>query len=549
MSLRKKFILRLFLILLIILVFTISINAFSFRSYGVHNAERAGKIIAQLVRDGLTAHMLTGTMDKRDYFLNQIKKIEEVDQLWVVRGEPVVKQFGEGSKYEKPKDQLDINALKTGKIQKELVENVNSVKYRITIPYIAEDTGEINCMMCHAVSKGEVLGAVSVVMDISDIRSYALSTTKLILLGSAFVLFLSGFYMYRFVGKYVNTFERLKEAMSKAIRGDFSARIETTLKDEAGDTVKEFNSFMGKLHRNFSEIKRVMDALANADLSVRINTEMEGEFENLRQNINKSIDALSITLGMTIEGFSRIIEQLKEVSKQIMEVSEDLEYENRNIHQIKNSIVEISEKISSISENASLLKEIGDKVRANIEEGEKNIEELKESINRLNEAGENINQAIGSIIDIASQTNMLALNAAIEAARAGEAGRGFAVVADEVRKLAETTSDFAKKVQDMVEEIFNNITKASKSVEKTDNGYITMSKNYSKMSELLTQITDNIKYQNESIKQMSENLQNVTQISEKTTQKNESIKEEIVQLSEIAEEVKEEVNKFKLKGE
>ncbi|MDQ7055114.1 MAG: hypothetical protein Q9M89_00840 [Persephonella sp.] len=45
---------------------------------------------------------------------------------------------------------------------------------------------------------------------------------------------------------------------------------------------------MEKLHTNFSEIKKVMNALASADLSVRINTEMEGEFENLRQNINKS---------------------------------------------------------------------------------------------------------------------------------------------------------------------------------------------------------------------------------------------------------------------
>ncbi len=549
MSLRKKFILRLFLILLIVLVFTISINALSFRDYGIHNAEKTGKIIAQLVRDGLTAHMITGTMDKRDYFLNQIKRIEGIESLWIIRGEPVVKQFGKGSKYEEPKDQLDIMALKTGKVQKKLIEDINSVKYRITIPYTADNTGEINCMICHTVSKGEVLGAVSVLMDISDIRSYALNTTTIILIGSIFVLFLSGLYMYKFVGKYVDLFGKLKEAMSKATKGDFSLRIKTNLKDEAGKTVQEFNNFMEKLYRNFSEIKKVMNALADADLSVRINTKMEGEFENLRQNINKSIDALSITLGITIEGFSRIIKQLREVSDQIMEVSKDLELENQNIHQIKNSIIQISEKINFISENALLLEKIGNQVQVNIEEGEKNIYELKNSIEKLTEAGENINQAIGSIIDIASQTNLLALNAAIEAARAGETGKGFAVVADEVRKLAETTSEFAKRIQDMVGEIFENIRKASKSVEKTDNGYVTMSKNYSKMSELLTQITDHIKHQNESIKQMSDNIQNVTQISEKTTQKNENIKEEVIQLTEIAEEVREEVNKFKLKGE
>ncbi|BBG65442.1 hypothetical protein NNO_0739 [Hydrogenimonas sp.] len=257
METNKKLFL-LFFSTLTLFAIAIMINAaVNFRNYSYNNAIDKAHMAAEIVRDGLTAHMVNGIMDKRHHFLEMMSTGNDVKKLWIVRSEKVDEQYGKGLKSEMPRDEIDKQVLASGKEVDRFYEDFDSAVLRVTIPYIASSYGKIDCLQCHKAKEGDVLGAVSLEFDISDLRREGLWTLAKIAMITVVFIVLSLLLVKYLVTPYIRFFKTLESSLKKAKNGDFSLKVQTDI--EAADiraVAERYNELIEKFQNTIGRIEQ-----------------------------------------------------------------------------------------------------------------------------------------------------------------------------------------------------------------------------------------------------------------------------------------------------
>ena len=434
----------------------------------------------------------------------------------------------------------------------------NGQKYlKVGVPFVAKKMSRgIDCLMCHTVKQGTVLGGVELVYSLKNTVKSSDIFMRNVVIFSIILIFIAILLMYlmlkqTFIKPITSFYKRVRD-ISKG-EGDLSKLIPMDCFDKPKIIEKRHRQCMLseselELRCWDKQIEKFGDKGEHICKKCKVYknsvydeiTAVVNEFNKFIIDIREIVKSITEE-AMTIVDVSTTIEgHVDEISGKAQEQAELATHVAAASEEMSQTIKEIAKNTQNVS---SIAKEASDSAKSGFDIVEKSISGIKNVavltqqlgglINGLEQSSFEIGEIISVINDIADQTNLLALNAAIEAARAGESGRGFAVVADEVRKLAErtvkATKEIAAKVQTMQQSTQNTKTSMGKTLSEVDLsvGYASkagesldsIEKNIVVLTDQISSIAAASEEQTAATNEISQNIETVSTLSVSNSEK------------------------------
>ena len=216
--------------------------------------------------DSINILMLSGAMANRSTLQQKMLSNEAITEARIIRGQQISDVYGPGSDDSHPVDDFDKRAMKGEHVIEELDDEQGHRLTVVTPMKALSDYKGTNCLLCHQVPEGEVIGAVRVTYSFEALDKQVnqnLISVALIELG----LFVAGIILIslllrRIVIKPVNALADTIHSIERD--NDLNLRSQINSGDEIGQMSVAFNSMLDNIHDGMKHVNDTVSRLAES---------------------------------------------------------------------------------------------------------------------------------------------------------------------------------------------------------------------------------------------------------------------------------------------
>lgn len=402
---------------------------------------------------------------------------------------------------------------------------------------------------------GEVNGLIFAGLPITDAKQGTANVINVVGMVSFVTITCCALFLAFILSKWISIpLREITRVAQRLERGDLGLaanediRVRVRSNDEVGILGQIFEKTIRQMQCYIGEISDVLGAIADGDLTLNARQNYTGDFQSIRQSLDRIHAALNSTMGKIAASTGQVSTGADQMSGTAQTLAQGTTQQASAVEEVSATVIGISEGARQTSAAAEEVGESVNEVGKKLGTSMDYVKELNTAMVNISDSSEKISTIISTIESIAFQINILALNAAVEAARAGVAGKGFAVVAEEVRSLAAKSDEAAKATKELIERSITTVADGSKAMNRVTQALEQTNQIAEDVTVKMTSVVEAVEKQTVAIAQVNvgiEQISAVVQANSATSEECAAVSEELSSQATILRNL---TDSFQLKG-